>query len=165
MITLFSTNLQHYDCTGPVLALYCASTEWQNLRSAGAVLAPSTAPVLHALINVVINFCYQYFCFETFFSKIFFSTFFFQHCFSIFFPQRLHVRCLPVNEDKTDSSCICVMKNMVCSKRSELDFRLVWCVEYSSSARTAHTTLDVKNLISPSCCKIYYYLNKIFIWY
>ena len=33
--------------------------------------------------------------------------------------------------------CIYAMKNMVCSKRSKLEFRLVWCVEYeySSTAR------------------------------
>ena len=30
------------------------------------------------------------------------------------------------------------------------------CVEYSSSARTAHITLDVESSISPACCIIYY---------
>ena len=50
------------------------------------------------------------------------------------------------------------IKNMICSKRSKLDFRLVWCVKYSSSAHTAHITLDVKISVSSPCCIMYYYI-------
>ena len=63
--------------------------------------------------------------------------------------------------------CICVMKNMIYSKRSKLNFRLVWCVRYSSSAHTAHITLDVKSSISSPHHKIYYYIfseSAIFNW-
>ena len=58
------------------------------------------------------------------------------------FKQRLCPRCLPIYRDKKDSLCICVIKNMVFSKRSKFAFRLVWCLEYSSSARAcAHLQL------------------------
>ena len=76
------------------------------------------------------------------------------------FFRGLYPRCFPVCRDKTDFLRICVMKN-ICSKRSKLNFYLVWCVEYSSSAQTAHITLDVKSPISSPCCIIYYY---IFFW-
>ena len=86
-----------------------------------------------------------------FFSQNFFSEFFYSRAF-----YSRH-RCLPVYRDKKDSLCICVMKNMIRSKRSKLDFRLVWCVKYSCSAHTTHITLDVKSPIYSPCCMIYYY--------
>ena len=46
----------------------------------------------------------------------------------------------------------------VYSKRAKLDFSLVWCVRYSSSAHTAHITLDVKSSISSPQRIIYYYI-------
>ena len=91
---------------------------------------------------IIINIGYEYFCFEIFFSRI--------------YPQSLLVY-----SDKTDSLCIRVMKNMICNKRSKLDFRLVWYVRYTSLAHTAHITLDVKSLISSPHRIMHYY---IFLW-
>ena len=78
--------------------------------------------------------------FQNFFFKIFLSTFFFkillwQFFFQNLFPTSfqnfffwgLYSRCLSVYRFKTDCTiCICVMKNMIYSKRSKLDFSLVW---------------------------------------
>ena len=64
------------------------------------------------------------FIFQQFFFKIFVSKNVKKFFFSIFFQGLYHRRLLVYN-DKTDSLCICVVKNMVCSKRSKLDFRLV----------------------------------------
>ena len=55
---------------------------------------------------------------EIFFSKIFFPTFF-STTFSNFLFWGLYSQCLPVYGDKTDYLCICVMKNMICSKQSK----------------------------------------------
>ena len=113
-----------------------------------------------ALINVAINFGYEYFCFVIYFSEIFFvKTFFqnfpkfiFQHFFSKFFPEiffskffsqnfffkifspnffpkiflkKFFLRALPSFTETRRTLCICVMKNMIHSKRSKLDFSLV----------------------------------------
>ena len=77
-----------------------------------------------------------------------------------FFSRGPYPQCLLVYRDKTDSLCIRVMKNTIYSKRSKSEFRLVWCVRYSSSTHTAHMTL-VKSPISSSHCIIYYYN---FLW-
>ena len=58
--------------------------------------------------------------------------------------------------ETTRTLCIYVIKNMIYSKRSKLNFLLVWCVRYSSSAYTAHITLDVKSSISSPHLIIYY---------
>ena len=47
----------------------------------------SKAKIGIALINCVINLCYQYFFFEIFFFQIFFPIFLFQHFYSKFFVQ------------------------------------------------------------------------------
>ena len=46
---------------------------------------------------------------------------------------------------------VSVIKNMICSKRSKWDFRLLWCIKYSFSVHTADITLDVKSPISFPC--------------
>ena len=101
------------------------------------------------------------------FPKFYFHYFLPNFC-SNFFFRRLYPRWLLVYRDKTDSLCMCVMKIMICSKRSKLGFRLMWCLEYSYSAYTAHITLDVKRPISSPCC-IYCYIyifleSAIFNW-
>ena len=112
-----------------------------------------------ALINVAINFGYEYFCFVIYFSeifsvktffKIFFPKFFLKTFFSKFFSQNFCFKFFPHSFFPTffsnffsnfffegftlDASsftetkrtlCICVMKNMIYSKRSKLDFSLV----------------------------------------
>ena len=109
-----------------------------------------------ALINVAINFDYEYFSFviyfsknllSTLFSKIFSSTFFSQNCFfkisfhnffpKIFFQSPVQnfffqnlvfegftLDAPPFTETKR-TLCICIMKKMIYSKRSKLDFSLV----------------------------------------
>ena len=96
-----------------------------------------------ALINVAINFAYEFFRFVIYFSEIFFPKFFFQHFFSkfffsnffvtMFFPKfffrlfkkffflRVSLDASPFTEKKR-TLCICVMKNMIYSKRSKLNF-------------------------------------------
>ena len=63
----------------------------------------------------------------------------------------------PFTETKR-TLCICFMKNMIYSKRSKSNSRLVWCVRYSSWAHTTHITLDVKSLIPSPHRIIYYYI-------
>ena len=73
------------------------------------------------------------FFFKFFFSKLFFpifsSEFFFQHFFLtfflIFFYDGFTLDASPFTETKR-TLCICVMKNMIYSKRSKLDFSHVW---------------------------------------
>ena len=72
-----------------------------------------------ALINVAINFGYEYFCFVIYFSEIFFVK-----TFSKFFFEGFTLDASPFTEPKR-TLCICVMKNMIYSKRSKLDFSLV----------------------------------------
>ena len=105
--------------------------------------------------NFLLNIFFPKFFTQHFFSKIFYSTFFFQNFFSIFFFERFTLDAFSFAEP-TRTLCICVVKNMICSERSKLDFHLVWCVKYSSSTHTAHITLDVKSPISSPCCIIYY---------
>ena len=94
------------------------------------------------LINVAINFGYEYFCFviyfskfyfQNFFVKIFFLTFFgpnfffkifFQLFFQYFFLEGFTLDASPFTGTKL-TLCICVMKNMIYSKRSKLDFSFV----------------------------------------
>ena len=54
-------------------------------------------------------------------------------------PQTFTLDASPFIETK-QTVCICVMKNMIYSKRSKLDFSLVWLSIY-----TAYITLDVKS--------------------
>ena len=82
-----------------------------------------------ALINVAIDFGYEYFSFVIYFSKFFFVKPFFQHFFPKFFFKNLFFKgftpdALPFTETKR-ILCIFVMKNMIYSKRSKLDFSLV----------------------------------------
>ena len=94
-----------------------------------------------AIINVAINFGYEYFCFVIYFFKIFFPKFFFkffpqdffffilskffsQLFFKFFFFEGFTVDASPFIETK-QTVCIFVMKNMIYSKRSKLDFSLV----------------------------------------
>ena len=88
---------------------------------------------------------------QNFFLSIFFPNCLCQHFFSKLFFQIFFFfsRALP--------SMPPVHKNMLCSKRSKLNLRLVWCVEYSSSALTAYITLDEKSLISLPFCRIYFF--------
>ena len=92
------------------------------------------------------------------FSKFFFI--FFLNFFSIIFFQLFSLKCFfqvltldasPLTETKR-TLYVSVMRNMICSKRSKSDFRLLWCVEYSSSAHNDHITVDVKSPISSPCC-------------
>ena len=87
-----------------------------------------------ALINVAINFGYEYFCFfskfffvktfcQHFVSKTFFQTFF-SELFQIFFFEAFILDASAFTYKKR-TLCICVMKNMIYSKRSKLDFCLV----------------------------------------
>ena len=97
------------------------------------------------------------FLIQNFFSKISFHNFFFEGS---------TLDASPFIETKR-TLCICVMKNMIYSKRSSLNFRLVWCVRYSFSAHTTHITLDVKSSISsPHRIILLYFFSKsaIFNW-
>ena len=106
-----------------------------------------------ALINVAINFGYEYFCFVIYFSKLFFKIFvlnfffkfffkifvlkffaenFFSNFFQNFVPtffqnfflfEGFTLDAFPFIETEQTVS-ICVMKNMIYSKRSKLDFSL-----------------------------------------
>ena len=70
------------------------------------------------------------FFFFNFTLKFFFPTFFFQNFFSNFFSnfffffEGFTLDAFPFTETKR-TLCICVMKNMIYSKRSKLDFSLV----------------------------------------
>ena len=81
-----------------------------------------------ALINVAINFGYEYFSFVIYFSNIFFQHFFpkifFPTSFQNLFFEGFTLDGLPFTETKR-TLCICVMKNMIYSKGSKLDFSLV----------------------------------------
>ena len=74
-------------------------------------------------INVAINFGYEYFCFLIYFSNIFFPQIFFQ-LFQNFFFEGFVLDASPFTEIKR-TLCICVMKNMIYSKPSKLDFSFV----------------------------------------
>ena len=92
-----------------------------------------------ALINVAINFVYEYFSFVIYFSNKFFIKTFFQHFFpkiffQHFFPQNLfsnffskfvfwglYSRCSPVYRDKTDSMYLCYKKYDI---QANIAFRL-----------------------------------------
>ena len=73
--------------------------------------------------------CYKFwlwiFLFRNLFFQIFFPTFF-----NFFFLESFTFDASPLT-DTTRTLCICVMKNMIYSKRSKLDFCLVRCVRYS----------------------------------
>ena len=91
-----------------------------------------------ALIDVAINFGYKYFCFVIYFSNIFLSKFFVFHFFLKIFLQNFFRTSFQNFFSKgftLDASLftetrrtvwICVMKNMIYSKRWKLDFSLVW---------------------------------------
>ena len=89
-----------------------------------------------AFINVVINFCYEYFCFEISF-PIAFSKFFFEGF------------TLPVYRDETVSLRMCVMKNIICSKRYE-----------NATSCISQNFQSVFALFISSC---YYLHNKVWI--
>ena len=78
-----------------------------------------------ALINVALSFGDEYFCFVIYFSKIFLK-FFFPNFFSIFkfFFEGFTLDDPPFTETKR-TLCICVLKNIIYSKRSKSNFRLV----------------------------------------
>ena len=89
-------------------------------------LLPVFRPVLSkqaensvALINVAINFGYEYFSFVIYLSNIFFIKTFFQHFFfKIFFPLLfkicfLRALLLMLSRLQRENGLICVMKNMI----------------------------------------------------
>ena len=66
-------------------------SEWYQIKSRSGIakrlrLWQALVMTKNTLINVVMNFCYQYFCFEIFFFQNIFFEIFFQIFFSIFFP-------------------------------------------------------------------------------
>ena len=102
-----------------------------------------------ALINVAINFGYEYFSFVIYFSKIFFPTFFFKifflkSFFQIFFPKTFQnfffegftLDALAFTETKR-TLCICVMKNMI--------YRPIW--QANIAFRLQHTKFSILRLI------------------
>ena len=65
-----------------------------------------------ALINVDINFIYEYFSFVMYFSKKFFIKTFFPTSFQNLFFEGFTLDAFPFTETKR-TLCICVMKNMI----------------------------------------------------
>ena len=164
-----------------------------------------------ALINVAINFGYEYFCFviyfseiffvktffktsfpkflfQNFFSKIYFSEFFFfnfpkfifqnfffnifswNFFFKFFFPKfflqifflRALLNASPFTETKR-TPCICVMKNIVYSKRSKLDFTCV--IRYFFGLYCSHHTRPEKlnSFLATHNILLYFFRNLLYL--
>ena len=62
-----------------------------------------------------------------------------QNLSDFFFFKGLSRSAFPLTKAEGTHLRVCVVKNMVCSKRSKLDFRLVCCTEYSASLAHAHS--------------------------
>ena len=92
------------------------------------------------------------FFFNTFFSNIFFLISFSKDFFNFSSFEGFTLDASTFLQKQNGLFYVSVMKNMICNKRSTLDFRLLWRVEYSFSAHTAHIPLDVKSPISSPCC-------------
>ena len=100
-------------------------------------------------LNFFLNFVYQNF-FSNLLKKFFFEGF--------------TLDASPLTESKRT---LPVMKNIIySSKRSKLNFRLVWCVRYFSSAHTAHITRDESSISSPHriIYIIFFSESAIFKW-
>ena len=101
------------------------------------------------------------FFFQHFFPKIFFSKFFSQHFFSNFgqnfFFEGVTLDASPFTETKR-TLCICVMKNII-SKRSTLDFSLVWL--FFGSYCSHHTRREKLNSFPATHNIILYFFQNL----